>query len=146
MSDDVMTPAEAQAMLAQHEARRATWRQTAERDGGFRPDAEVVASMRHEARMARGIIASAVALDALRGIAEGRTSKPTDAEIDAHCATGGRWLMTAGHWNTWLFLSNHQQQAKNMREGVLDAQRWTPLDARGRPCVWPVAAAEGGAP
>ena len=75
---------------------------------------------------------------ALRAITEGRTTRPTDAEIDAHCASGGRWLMTAGHWNSWLFLSNHQQQAKNMREGVLDTQRWLPLDAHGRPCAWPV--------
>ena len=71
MSDDVMTPAEAQAMLAQHEARRATWRQTAERDGGFRPDAEVLANMRHEARMARGIVAAHTARVAAEAEADG---------------------------------------------------------------------------
>jgi hypothetical protein len=77
----------------------------------------------HHARAERAEAALSSALAKgveMRETIAGRTKRPTDAEIDAHCAAGGRWLMTAGHWNSWLFLSNHQQQAKNMRTFGLD--------------------------
>lgn len=105
MSDDVMTPAEAQAMLAQHEARRATWRQTAERDGGFRPDAEVVASMRHEARIARGIVAAHAARVAAEAEAEGlrRDLVAVSAERDLYRAA----LADAARGEAWKCDTHH---------------------------------------
>jgi len=79
---------------------------------------------------------------ALRAIVAGRTVPPTDAEIAAHEAAGGRWRCVVV--GDCLLLCDmlpggvvwyHAETLK-----VLDATgTWWALDATGRPCAWPVA-------
>lgn len=84
----------------------------------------------------------------LREIVEGRTAPPADAEVAAHIATGGRWLVSSrgednGPWSMPAVSVEHgQRTARDHRR--LDAPwRWHALDVDGRPCAWPVAAREG---
>jgi hypothetical protein len=88
-------------------------------------------------------------IDLLRSIIEGRSTPPTDAELAAHEAAGGRWrcvvpsdpvlsLDGVGR-NAWL------QRGILNAAGLAESSRWWPLDAAGRPCAWPVAPANGGA-
>jgi hypothetical protein len=62
---------------------------------------------------------------ALRAIIAGRTVAPSDAEIEAHAAAGGSWLVRY-----------RRDETTTTRVG------WHPLDATGRPCAWPT----GGGP
>lgn len=81
--------------------------------------------------------------DELRAIVEGRTVPPTDAELDAHEAAGGRWVcVTPGD----PFFSDAGMDADDARalRDLLRANdftaRWWALDASDR------LVAEGGAP
>ena len=76
----------------------------------------------------------------LRAIVEGRTTAPTDAEIAAHDAAGGTWLVRYrrdgwGGDDAALFLD--VLAPRDVRGDGLAAVRWWPLDASGRPCAWP---------
>ena len=76
---------------------------------------------------------------ALREIIAGRTTAPTDAEIEAHAEAGGSWL--TGDTVTWA-----PGSLRAMRDGgevAANSCSWIPLDAEGRPCAWPTA--NGGA-
>ncbi len=73
---------------------------------------------------------------ALRAIIEGRTTAPTRAEIAAHEAVGGRWLvrnpeLVRGYVET---SAEYTADACRVRGITL---RWIALDADGRPCAWP---------
>lgn len=60
--------------------------------------------------------------DALRAIIAGRVTPPTDAEIAAHLAAGGDWLVR-----------------KTLDATLIPRTvRWHPLDATGCPTTWPV--------
>ncbi len=79
----------------------------------------------------------------LEAILAGRATPPTDAEIEAHCARGGRWRT---NWNdrmsasmAWSFA--HGQREGDMKPYVVGGRmpsRWWALDAADRPCAWPV--------
>lgn len=94
---------------------------------GMMVSIERIASVRDTAR---------AAADALRAIVEGRAEAPTNAEVDAHFAAGGRWIL---RWSDGTF--GHARgpcAVTDAREpGVVTAVRWWPLDATGRPCAWP---------
>lgn len=81
------------------------------------------------ARLARTVIA-------LHAIIEGRTTAPTDAEIDAHWQGGGMWLyahrVVRCPVKAKRMAATHRQTAS--------ALRWVHLDASYRPCAWPVVA------
>lgn len=80
--------------------------------------------------------------DALRATVEGRTVAPTDAEIEAHAAAGGRWrsaLMHLRGGHDWM--DDDDVRAK-VRLSAPGTWRWWALDATGRPCPWPTVAAE----
>lgn len=79
----------------------------------------------------------------------GRTVPPTDAEIEAHAAAGGRWWVIAewgrnnvnhvrsGSWvQPWAM-----QIARLLREQ--ENTRWWAHDASGAPCAWPVVSEKG---
>ena len=68
---------------------------------------------------------------ALRAILEGRTTPPTDAEIDAHHAAGGSWL--TGDTVTWAPVSLRGMRDNGETEGCV----WIALDRSYRPCAWP---------
>ena len=77
---------------------------------------------------------------ALHAIIEGRATPPTDAEIAAHDAAGGTWLVRYrrdgwGGDDAALFLD--VLAPRDVRGDGLAAVRWWPLDASGRPCAWP---------
>jgi hypothetical protein len=86
--------------------------------------------------------------DEARAIIAGRTTPPTDAEVEAHCATGGTWRsIVPGEW----ILSTHDGDPEDVAEtiGVQSANaaivaragvRWWAVDPEGRPCAWPVVA------
>ena len=72
------------------------------------------------ARTAVGV--TEVQLAGARAIVEGRTVAPTDAEIAAHLAAGGDWLVR-----------------KTLDATLIPRTvRWHPLDATGCPTTWPV--------
>ena len=75
------------------------------------------------ARTAVGV--TEVQLAGARAIVEGRTVAPTDAEIAAHLAAGGDWLVR-----------------KTLDATLIPRTvRWWPLDASGRPTTWPTGGA-----
>lgn len=85
--------------------------------------------------------------EALRGMIEGRTTPPTDAEIATHAATGGLWACTtkATHADPQIMTmrarADIRYHAHSHREGKW-MLRWIAVDASGKPCAWP--AAKGG--
>lgn len=80
---------------------------------------------------------------ALRAIVEGRTVPPTDAEIAAHAAAGGVWLvaMSPGFGHDIVGRARALQLAETSRlprrAYIVTVERWWALDAAGRPCPWP---------
>lgn len=81
-------------------------------------------------------------IDRQRAIIEGRTTPPTDAEIEAHAAAGGKWWVFA-RWNRGgaeksanVIHSWAPGVARYLRDGQPDA-RWWALDASWAPCAWP---------
>lgn len=85
--------------------------------------------------------------DALRAIIEGRTTPPTDAEIEAHDAAGGWWLFLPGRGFGRCSCSacrTAQMPAGELLPGnvrmvaAVGGGRWWALDAQRRPCAWPV--------
>jgi len=78
--------------------------------------------------------------DALRAIVDGRTTTPSDAEIAAHEAAGGRWrclVPSALHMSADAL---HAHAARWHRDTVVAAgwsSTWWSLDHNGRPCAWP---------
>jgi hypothetical protein len=67
--------------------------------------------------------------EALRAIVEGRAEAPTDAEVAAHLAAGGDWLVR----RVASELARETCEAPMCSRVV----RWWPLDDAGRPTTWP---------
>ena len=85
--------------------------------------------------------------DALRAIIDGRTTPPTEAEIEAHDAAGGWWLFLPGRGFGRCSCSacrTAQMPAGELLPGnvrmvaAVGGGRWWALDAQRRPCAWPV--------
>ena len=82
----------------------------------------------------------------LRAIVEGRTIAPSDAEIAAHAAAGGWWLLHSlgSHPGASslaalaLDAEQAQRAARVQRDRGEGAHRWHAM-LDGRPCPWPVA-------
>lgn len=74
--------------------------------------------------------------DALRAILAGRTTPPTDAEIEAHdAATGGFWMVFCEDDFDLDMLSNPEDRDAWVKAGAIG---WVPY-SDGRPCAWPAA-------
>ena len=73
----------------------------------------------------------------------GRTTPPTDAEIAAHAAADGIWLVRAG-WRDGRqsidFVQSWAPQIARLLRDEYDSTWWLPLDATQMPCAWPVPA------
>ena len=70
----------------------------------------------------------------------GRTTAPTDAEIDAHAARGGMWMVRAEwRWGrqTIDFVQSWAPQIAKLCRDSANATWWMPLDATQMPCDWP---------
>lgn len=80
-------------------------------------------------RLARTVVA-------LRAIIEGRTTAPTRAEIAAHEAAGGRWLVRNPELVRGYVETSAEYTADACRERGITL-RWIALDADDRPCAWP---------
>lgn len=83
---------------------------------------------------------------ALRAVIDGRAVPPTDAEIDAHAAVGGKWRVRA-QWSAGPRMSVDDVNA--WAPGVARLLRgqenthWWATDADDVLCAWPVVPAEG---
>lgn len=70
----------------------------------------------------------------LRAIVEGRTTAPTDAEIDAHWRAGGAWLVSGS-------VVTGAYEVRRLASLGIAHLTWVPLGGtlHGRtPCAWPV--------
>lgn len=79
--------------------------------------------------------------DAQRAIVEGRTTAPTDADLDAHAKAGGMWLsvgVSAGGGVGGVVTTSLTRQR---RDTALAPLRWWPMTAGGVFCAWPKVAA-----
>ena len=83
----------------------------------------------------------------LRAIVEGRTKAPTDDEVAAHAAAGGRWRWIVRRPDGGVFESlsgESEWPPSDPLEGVTArivagaSVTWWTLDAQRRPCAWPV--------
>lgn len=73
---------------------------------------------------------------ALHAVVDGRETPPTDAEIQAHAKTDGRWLVQSEYA---VFISEDPPtDARDHRLKPPRSARWWALDATGKPCPWPV--------
>lgn len=68
----------------------------------------------------------------LRAIIEGRTTPPTEAEIEAHHAAGGAWLIRTTEG--WYYRLRITPQTLALS---VTPETWWALDAQRRPCPWP---------
>lgn len=76
-------------------------------------------------------------LERLRAIIEGRTTPPTDAEMEAHVAPGrsGWWLVSSPDDMSLELIEQPSERDWCIEWG---ATQWLPIDLDGRPCAWPV--------
>lgn len=82
----------------------------------------------------------------LRAIIEGRTTPPTDAEIEAHCASGGLWrsivpgefILSTGDGDAEDARNTSAVQRTNALIVNARVVRWWAITSDGRPCAWPV--------
>jgi hypothetical protein len=84
-------------------------------------------------------------LDTARAILAGRSTPPTDAEIEAHDAAGGSWLTNRGVVGLGFsevleieFPGGSILTGQRVEDVALGIEWWIALDAHGRPCAWPV--------
>lgn len=77
----------------------------------------------------------------LRAVVEGRPA-PTDAEVAAHDAAGGLWIVgSGGELNPWVSAAGvryHRARVERYGEPLW----FLALSAERRPCPWPTVAAE----
>ena len=83
--------------------------------------------------------AAQASADALRAIIEGRTTPPTAAEIEAHHAAGGAWLVR-WPWRGGAVWSASIIDAACVRDEWMPGAVCVALDAERRPCPWPEVA------
>ncbi len=74
-------------------------------------------------------------VDALRATTEGRAA-PTEAEVRAHAATGGRWRARLSHGG--IYTARYPDAAILDHDGAL----WWAIDRDDNNCPWPTGAAE----
>ena len=133
------------------ESTRAAWRESERREQELRD--RLIAAERErddlaatlETRTAEHALAVARVTE-LEAIIAGRTTPPTDEEIDAHEVAGGMWVATPARktisGRSWSCAMSTAYEVRRFL--VSPGDRWIPLDADGRPCAWPVAS-KGGA-
>ena len=86
--------------------------------------------------LARTVKALHAEVARLGAIIEGRTTPPTDAEIDAHERVGGVWIIDHAEGPAF---ARFREDARLWQRGYPGkARRWLPIDRDGRPCAWPV--------
>jgi len=110
------------------------------RDVGARTWAEYVATTAMREGLA-AVDALTLERDALRAIVAGRRTPPTEAELAAHAATGGRWRSAnaLGSWDSMTARDVERCLEFSGDPGCV----WWPLDATRALCAWP---SPGGAP
>lgn len=93
------------------------------------------------------IVAMTAEIMRLGAIIEGRTTRPTYPEINAHALADGKWLVRYERdgAETTTQVREFEGARWDCTTGSL-AHRWWPLDKNGRPCAWPTVPAEGSAP
>jgi len=96
-------------------------------------------SRKHRNALASAIARLTAERDAAYAIIEGRTTAPTDAEIDEHAKARGAWCVAdgAGGGDVRSVARTVREIARWHRERGA-AWRWIALDAQRRPCAWPV--------
>lgn len=132
MTARIYDGAGAEAIVSACRAQRETWRQIAESDPTFRVDGAEAEALRLTQER-----------DALRAIIEGRTVPPTDAEIAAHHAAGGRWRCLVPN-RLWQSKDAMHDSTARIQRATLEVDGgpavWWSIDSTGRPCAWPVVA------
>jgi len=103
-------------------------------------------------RAARNALAATITrlareLSEARAIINGRAAPPTDAEIAAHHAAGGTWLVDGSVWLIWpeptgiVLRRPHCEDTRgDIARSRIDAHAgrvWVPISAHDRPCAWP---------
>ena len=86
-------------------------------------------------------MSAAAECDRLRAIIAGRTTPPTDEEIDAHDARGGAWLVTLPPRAQVRMMPETRYTIDPAEVSRLWWNRgawWVPV-LHGRPCAWPTA-------
>lgn len=82
-------------------------------------------------------------IDGFRAITEGRTVPPTDEEIEAHEAAGGRWRCVVPMALHLCADAMHGRAARMHRDCLIAAgydSLWWATDGRARPGPWPAVA------
>jgi hypothetical protein len=123
------------------ESTRAAWRESERREQELRD--RLIAAERERDDLAATLetrnAEHALAMTQVRemeAIIAGRTTPPTDAEIEAHAAAGGgRWLVLTENDFTYD-MPDAVSRDEWVRVGVV---RWCPCTDDGRPCAWPAA-------
>lgn len=82
---------------------------------------------------------------ALRDKATGRTTPPTDAEIDAHHEARGHWMVLSPMMRDFPFGAMAKLIAAEQRR-VEGAWRWYACGANREFCAWPVVTIAGQTP
>jgi len=127
------------------ESTRAAWRESERREQELRD--RLIAAERERDDLAATLetrnAEHALAMTQVRemeAIIAGRTTPPTDAEIEAHAAAGGgRWLVLTENDFTYD-MPDAVSRDEWVRVGVV---RWCPCTDDGRPCAWPAEVSRG---
>ena len=82
----------------------------------------------------RDCVAAVTARDELRAILTGRTTPPTNEEIEAHTKTGGRWRTDRVDAQEGIMARHHRDGSSPFSR---QATRWWAIDAQRKPCPWP---------
>lgn len=79
----------------------------------------------------------------LRAIVEGRTTAPTDAEIDAHYRAGGGWIYSRPEGVRASVVAQPMTARTIIYAAACQREtlRWMAVDANSRPTAWPVVEA-----
>ena len=90
--------------------------------------------------LAHTVVAQAAEHASLRAIIDGRTTPPTDKEIEAHHRAGGTWYVASTHGRA---LTTTRADAVALCAHLAANKypaTWWAISVRGRPCAWPVIA------
>ena len=79
-------------------------------------------------------------LAAARAILAGRTTPPTEAEIEAHHRAGGTWYVASTHGRALTTTRGDAIALCAHLAANKYPATWWAIDVRGRPCAWPVVA------
>jgi len=106
-----------------------------ERFGGVLAERDAA---RAEVSRLKGVVESRVdQIVALEELIEGPGRPPTDAEVDAHLATGGAWVLV--EWDIGGMDATFHRNAENLRAWLRrrgPAPHAIAIDSNGRPCAW----------